>query len=402
MRIVEHSLLLEALRARRARLSAVEKTVSGIIRQVQERGDDALRELTRRYDGVDVTDFRVSPEEVKAARKSFLTPPWRARVGRVADRLRRFAEREQPVGFRLEGPEGVTERRYLPVLSAGLYVPAGTAPLVSTVLMSVVPAQVAGVKRIVVCTPPDRTGRPNQAVVAVAACLGVGEIYRVGGAQAVAALACGTASIPRVRLVAGPGNEYVAAAKRLLYGVVALDCPAGPSEVVVYADGSADPAVVLAELAAQAEHHAGLAVLVTPDRKLTARAQASPVPGYVAVVGGGEAFALISEIAPEHLVLLCRQAGRAARKALNAGAVFIGPHSPVALGDYLAGPSHVLPTGGAAASFAGLSTHTFLRPQALIRWKLAGLRRWAEDLEALARLEGLPAHARSVSVRRGD
>lgn len=391
---------LPSLLARlRADLAAAEKSAAAVIAAVRAGGDAALRACTLEFDGAAVDDFRLSRGEIAAARRAFPDRDWRARLERVAGRLARFAEREKPLPFRLEEPEGVIERVYTPVDSAGIYVPAGTAPLVSTVLMTVVPALAAGVKRVAVCTPPGPDGRPNPAVVAAADLLGVGEIYRLGGAQAVAALALGTETIPRVRLVAGPGNEYVAAAKRLLYGTVALDCPAGPSEVLVYAGAAAEPAAVLAELAAQAEHHRGLAFLVTPEASLREAAEKSDLPGYAFAAAGGEALELIEAIAPEHLVLMGREAAALARRVRNAGAVFVGPYSPVAIGDYLAGPSHVLPTGGAAASFAGLSVHTFLRPQARVRWRRAGLEKWSADLSALTALEGLPAHGRSVSAR---
>jgi histidinol dehydrogenase len=392
--------LREALQARRARLDEAGATAAEIVGAVKTRGDEALREFTRRFDGVEVASFRVTDDEAREACAQFFVGEWRARIERVAGRIRSFAAREKPAGRLLVEPEGTIERVYTPVRSAGIYVPAGTAPLVSSVLMSVIPAQAAGVKRVAVCTPPGSDGRGNRAVIATAAFLGVDEIYLVGGAQAVAALAWGTESVRRVNLVAGPGNEYVAAAKRLVYGVVGLDCPAGPSEVAVYADASAEPAVVLAELAAQAEHRGGLAVLVTADEHLLRLAAESPLGGYaVTVRGPEETAAVLDEIAPEHLVLIARDAVEVSRMVSDAGAVFIGPHSPVALGDYLAGPSHVLPTGGSAASFAGLSVYTFLRPQARITWNASGLARWADDLGALADLEGLPAHRESV-VRR--
>lgn len=392
--------LLRQLAGERARLAGAEAAAAAIIAGVRERGDAALREYTERFDGVRPGAFRLTAAEIAAAGRAFLDAGRRARLERVAARLRRFAAREKPAPFRLVEAEGVIDRVYAPVAAAGIYVPAGTAPLVSSVLMSVIPAQVAGVRRLALCTPPGPDGQPNQAVVATAARLGVREIYRLGGAQAVAALALGTASVPRVNLVAGPGNEYVAAAKRLLYGTVSLDCPAGPSEVLVFADGSAAPEHVLAELAAQAEHHRGLAVLVSPAASLPAHAAAAAgLPGWSVAADGAAARDLIEAVAPEHLVLLCRDAAALARRVRNAGAVFVGPYSPVALGDYLAGPSHVLPTGGAAAAFAGLSVHTFLRPQARVRWRRGGLEKWAADLESLTALEGLPAHGRSVRAR---
>lgn len=392
--------LLKILEERRTKLTVVEKRVSEIIRQVKEGGEPALRELTRMYDGVDLDRFRVTASEIDEAKKEFLTHERRQRFTKIAGRIGAFAKKELPEDFRIEEPEGTLERIYVPIEPVGVYIPAGTAPLVSTVLMAVVPAQTAGVKRIIVATPPDRRDkRANRAVVAACAFLGVSEIYKVGGAQAIAALAFGIGEIPRVAKIVGPGNEYVAAAKKLLYGTVDLDCPAGPSEVVVFADKTAPLSFVSAELASQAEHRHGLAILITPDKEVAGAAALFQTDGFIVVSKKEKAVGLIETIAPEHLVVMTANAKNVAAKIKKSGAIFIGNYSPVALGDYLAGPSHILPTGSAAASFSGLSALTFLRSYARISWNKEGLKKWAGEIAELAELEGLPNHKKSITER---
>ena len=398
MRIVSASELLKILEERRAKLTGVEEQVAKIIRRVKEDGEPALRELTKIYDGCEIDDFRISDAEIKEAKKEFLNSEWRRRLGKVAGRIRTFAKKELPKNFKIAESEGTMERLYVPIEPVGVYVPAGTAPLVSTALMAIVPAQAAGVKRIIVATPPGKE-KANKAVVATCAFLGVSEIYKIGGIQAIAAFAFGIGKIPKVALIIGPGNEYVAAAKKLLYGIVNLDCPAGPSEVVVFADKTAPLSFVSAELAGQAEHRHGLAILVTPDKKVAEAAAQFRADGFIVVSGKEKAADLIEAIAPEHLAIMVSNAKKFASKIKKAGAIFIGNYSPVALGDYLAGPSHILPTGGAAASFSGLSALTFLRSYTRISWSKKGLKKWSEDIVKLAELEGLPKHKSSVTTR---
>ena len=396
--IVSTSELLNKLEERRARLvRAEENKAAELIQRIKKDGEQALRELTRDYDGVEIDDFRVSEAEIEEAKKEFLTPEWRRRLKRVAERIRTFAKKELPKNFKITEPEGTLERVYVPIDPVGVYIPAGTVSLVSTVLMAVVPAQTAGVKRIVVATPP----KANKAIWATCAFLGVKEIYKIGGIQAIAALALGIGQIPKVDKIVGPGNEFVTAAKRLLYGIVDLDCPAGPSEVVVFADKTAPPSFIAAELASQAEHYQGLAILITPDRETAEAAEKFQTHNRIHIVRAErkDAVELIEKIAPEHLVVMASDAKKFAAKIKKSGALFIGNYSPVALGDYLAGPSHILPTNGAAASFSGLSALTFLRSYARISWNKNGLKKWAGDIEKLAELEGLSNHKSSITVR---
>ena len=402
MRIVSSLELLKRLENRRARLDRAEENLAaGHIRQIKKDGEPALRELTKIYDGVEIDDFRVSNAEIEEAEREFLTPEWRQRLKKIAGRIRAFAKKELPKNFKIVEPEGTLERIYVPIEPIGVYIPAGTAPLVSTVLMAIVPAQTAGVRKIIVATPPGKA-KANKAVIATCAFLGVNEIYKIGGIQAIAALALGIGKIPKVAKIVGPGNEYVVAAKRLLYGIVDLDCPAGPSEVVVFADKTAPLSFVSAELASQDEHYQGLAVLITPDREIAEAAKQFRTGGFIVVSEREKAVKLIEEIAPEHLVVMASDAKKFAAKIKTAGAIFIGNYSPVAIGDYLAGPSHILPTGGAAASFSGLSTLTFLRSYARISWNKKGLKKWTGDIAELAELEGLPNHKRSVTERLSD
>jgi histidinol dehydrogenase len=335
-------------------------TVAEIVADVRARGDEAVRDWALRLDGAEPATAEATsvPEDAVLA---------------LAGRVHRWHEAQRPADVRLETEPGVElERRWLPLDSVGVYVPRG---LVSTLVMCVVPAQVAGVRRIVVVTPPAGAGP----VAAAAALLGVNEVWALGDPHAIAALAYGTASIPRVDKIVGPGNAYVNEAKLLVSRDVAIDLPAGPSEVVVLADASADRALVELELAAQREHGAGSVCRV------------------VSLNGDAEAALVeVETAAPEHLVLLGPEAEELAPRIRNAGAVFVGASSPVAAGDYATGGNHVLPTGGWARSVGGLGLETFLKPLTVQRLTPDGLARIRPVVEALAAIEGMPAHAAAV------
>jgi len=400
--------------------AALAALVAGIVEDVRRRGDAALADYTERFDGVRLrpAEFRVEESALRASAArcdARVLEALRASIRNV----RAFHEHERAEGWEFEAARGVRlGQRVTPVEAAGLYVPGGTASYPSSVVMNVVPAQVAGVARVAVVTPP-RTLAETPAVAAALLELGVTEIYQVGGAQAVAALAYGTASVPRVDVITGPGNRYVAAAKRLVYGAVGIDSVAGPSEVVVLADASARADFIAADLLAQAEHgEDASAVLVTTDAGLAARVvsevarQLETLPrreiiersladfGAVFVVedieGGCE---LVNRLAPEHLEIITRDADAAAARVRHAGAIFFGPHTPEAVGDYLAGPNHVLPTGGAARFSSALGVHDFLRRTSIVRYTREELRATAPLIAALAEAEGLDAHARSALIR---
>jgi len=399
----------------------VERAVAAILRDVRSNGDSALVRLTRRFDGVRVTTsrLRVPPAEIRVqARRA--APKVVAALREMARRIETYHRRQLDRGFRLRVKGGgVLDEVVSPLDSVGLYVPGGAAAYPSSVLMSAIPARVAGVPLIVVATPP-RTLEVNPAVAAAIVVAGVeGQVFRVGGAQAVAALAYGTRTIPAVAKIVGPGNAYVAAAKRQVRGVVEIDHEAGPSEVVILADESADPGWVAADLLAQAEHGSGdeTVVLVSPSRAfaeeaaglvslglgsvanaLRARRALERNGAIVLVRDVEEGVAAVNFLAPEHAEVMTRRAASVARRIV-AGAVFVGNYSPVAVGDYGIGPNHVLPTGGAARYASPLSVRDFQRRQSRVHLSAAGLRRIAGGVVEVARAEGFVGHAQSVLTR---
>lgn len=394
--------------------------VSSIVEDVRARGDAALLEYTARFDGVRMRASELRVEE-SALRESASRVDARVleALRECIGNVRAFHEHERAESWEFEAARGVRlGQRVTPVETAGLYVPGGTASYPSSVVMNVVPAQVAGVRRIAVVTPP-RTLSQTPAVAAALVELGVTEIYQVGGAQSVAALAFGTETIRRVDIITGPGNKYVAAAKKLVFGAVGIDSIAGPSEVVVLADETARADFVAADMLAQAEHgEDASAVLVTTSFDLAERVagelarQAETLPrrsiitrslsdfGALFVVGTiEEACELVNELAPEHLELIVKDEDAVAALVRHAGAIFFGAHTPEAVGDYFAGPNHVLPTGGASRFSSALGVQDFLRRTSVIRYTREELSRTAPLIAALAEAEGLDAHARSALIR---
>ncbi|HEX8386782.1 MAG TPA: histidinol dehydrogenase [Rubricoccaceae bacterium] len=398
---------------------AVEASVRETLAAVRDRGDAAVLDLSERFDGVRPACLRVPAETLDAALDA-LDPDVRTTIEEAAANVRRFHEREMPASWLHDDGDGVrVGQRVSPVETAGLYVPGGTAPLPSSVVMNAVPALVAGVDRVVVCSPPTATGLPHPVILATARLLGLTEVYGVGGAQAVAAMAYGTETVPRVDVVVGPGNAYVATAKRLLVGQVGIDSVAGPSEVLVLADADADPTHAAADLLAQAEHDArASAVLVTPSRALAVAVQAevdrlvpmlaraetlrtslSAFGAAIVTDTMDEALAVVDEVAPEHLVVLAADPEALWARVRHAGAVFLGDASPEPVGDYFAGPNHVLPTGGTARFASALGVAVFLRRQSVLRYSPLRLARTGERIARFAEAEGLDAHALAVRVR---
>jgi histidinol dehydrogenase len=400
---------------------AVVRAAEAIVRAVERGGDKALVRLTARLDGVRLTvrQLRVRPEEVRRL-ASRADGDLVAALRRMAERIEAFHRRQLTAGFRCALADGsVLEEVVSPLRSAGLYVPGGSGAYPSSVLMNAIPAKVAGVERIVVVTPP-RALEANPAVAAAIVVAGVEEhVFRVGGAQAIAALACGTETIPAVETIVGPGNAYVAAAKRLVRGRVEIDSEAGPSEVAILADDSADAGVVAADLLAQAEHGSGdeVAVLVTPSRALAAevtrlvdegvRSVANASRARRAVRRNGavlvvrdleEGIAAVNDLAPEHVEVMARGGARLARRIVG-GAVFVGEWTPVAAGDYGIGPNHVLPTGGAARFASPLSVRDFQRRHSVVTLTREGLAAVTEDVVRVAMAEGFRGHAQSVLAR---
>jgi histidinol dehydrogenase len=400
------------------------RAVAAVIEDVRTRGDEAVVEYTERFDGVTLERDQLRIDERQLRRFAQLADaPVREALREAIKRVRAFHEREREESWEIEAGDGVRlGQRITPIERAGLYVPGGTASYPSSVVMNVVPAQVAGVERIMVATPP-RTLAENPAVAAALVELNVTEVYAVGGAQAVAALAYGTETIPRVDKITGPGNRYVAAAKKLVFGVVGIDSIAGPSEVVIVADETARAAFVAADLLAQAEHgEDASAILITTDEKLAAEVAAeverqarklgrlSLIEKSLADFGAiivlndlDEACELVNKLAPEHLeIMLRRDAEAFASRVRHAGAIFLGEHTPEAVGDYFAGPNHVLPTGGAARFSSALGVYDFVKRTSLLRYSSAELGNTAQMIAALARAEGLEAHARSALIRVED
>jgi histidinol dehydrogenase len=375
--------------------------------------------LTERFDGVHLDDLRVSAAAIDSAWEQ--TPaPLRAALELAHERIAAFHQLQIPRDLERIGPFGERlGRRWRPVDRAGLYVPGGRAAYPSTVLMNAVPARVAGVERLVMVTPPGREGEVNPTVLAAARVAGIDEIYRVGGAQAIAALAWGTASIPRVDVITGPGNLYVTLAKKAVYGRVGIDSLAGPSEVLVIADDSADAALVAADLLAQAEHDPlAAAILITTsarlaqtvpqevDRQLAEHPRRALTEtslrdwGLVVLCDTLErAAALADRFAPEHLELMVHEPEPLAGHIRQAGAIFLGAHSPEAAGDYLAGPNHTLPTGGTARFSGALSVETFMHHTSVISFTRAALEATGPSIVTLAESEGLHSHAESVRLR---
>ncbi|WP_396122339.1 histidinol dehydrogenase [Cyanobium sp. ATX 6A2] len=402
-----------------AQMTEAARSVEAILEQVRQQGDRALLELSERFDGVRPEPLRIPPEQLAAAWQA-CDPTLRRALELAHERILAFHQRQMPADLELQGPHGERlGRRWRAVERAGLYVPGGRAAYPSTVLMNAVPARVAGVERLVMVTPPGPHGDPNPTVLAAAHLAGVEEIYRVGGAQAVAALAYGTESIPRVDVISGPGNLYVTLAKKAVYGQVAIDSLAGPSEVLVIADHCARVDQVAADLLAQAEHDPlAAAILLTTSEELAASLPAALEDqlaghpraaitraairdwGLVVVCDDLESAAALSDrFAPEHLELLVEDPEPLAERIRHAGAIFLGPWSPEAVGDYLAGPNHTLPTSGTARFAGALSVETFLRHTSMIRFNRQALEATGAAVVTLAESEGLHSHAESVRRR---
>ena len=408
------------LAAKRESAADVDDAVAAIIDDVAARGDAALVEYTNRFDRVRLGpgDLRLSPGEI-AAGADRAPPETVAALRLAADRIESFHRRQLPAGIDYVDPIGVRlAQRWRPVDAAGLYVPGGTASYPSSVLMNAIPAKVAGVERLVMTVPaPD--GILNPLVLAAAHMLGIVEIYRIGGAQAVAALAYGTATIAPVDKIVGPGNAYVAAAKRRVFGRVGIDMIAGPSEILVVADRHNDPSWIAADLLSQAEHdEAAQSILVTDDpafaeavereiarhlqrlpRTEIARASWQQNGAIILVADWNEAAKLIDRIAPEHLELAIEEADAMARLVRHAGAIFLGRHTPEAIGDYIAGPNHVLPTARSARFASGLGVLDFMKRTTLVGCDAASLAALAPAAILLAEAEGLDAHALSLALR---
>ncbi|MBL7070996.1 MAG: histidinol dehydrogenase [Candidatus Omnitrophica bacterium] len=380
----------------------VAASVEKILEDVRLRGDDAILRYTRKFDKVKLApkELRVSESETNGAYQD-ISPDFVTNLKLVIDNISRFYKKQIRKSWKIKDDDGVVlGEKYQPLDSVGVYVPSGTVPLISSVYMTVLPARLAGVKRVALATPPNKYKSVDPHILVVANLLKVDEIYKIGGAQAIGALAFGTKTIPKVDKIVGPGNQYVTEAKRQVFGYCGIDMIAGPSEVVVLADQHANFDYVKADLLAQGEHYGGLSVLVTTSKKLAKTVKKEVEQGYIILAKNlDEAVDAINDLAPEHLEIQIRSPKKVIKKIRNAGAIFIGSYSPTAVGDYVAGPSHVLPTGGTARFFSGLGLSDFTKSSHIISYTKKGLEKARGSLERLAAMEGLPKHLESIKVR---
>lgn len=406
--------------ARDSKIANVAPVVSEIIAAVRASGDQALLDYCRKFDGAELKRLAVTEEEIEEAFR-LVEPEFLAILERAADNVRAFHQRQVRTGFTMDAGNGmITGQKVTPIQKVGVYVPGGTASYPSTVLMDTIPAVIAGCEQIVMVSPPGKDGKIAPVILAAAKIAGVHQIFKLGGAQAVAALAYGTESVPKVDKIVGPGNAYVAEAKRQVFGQVSIDMIAGPSEILIVADGKSNPAHAAADLLSQAEHdRMASAVLVTDSEELAYAVQAElekQIPllprreiaresidrngkiiladDLTAVIG------IANALAPEHLELMVEEPFSYLDQIRNAGSIFLGRSCPEALGDYFAGPNHTLPTGGTARFSSPLSVDDFVKKSQFVYYSEAALEEVSRDVAYFARREGLEAHARSVLIRQ--
>ena len=383
---------------------AVLPVVRDIIDDVRKRGDKAVAEYTAKFDGADIKPgtIEVKRNEIEEAR-GLVDEGFLKAIRKAIENVRRFAEAGKTETVRIEEDGVLLEEWVTPLDRVGIYAPGGRFPLPSTVIMNAVPAKVAGVREIVMCTPPAADGRVSAGILAAAAEAGVDRVFRIGGAQAVAAMAFGTATVPKVDKITGPGNIYVTMAKREVFGETGIDMLAGPSEVLIIADAGANPEFVAQDMRAQAEHDPrAVSILVTTDMYLAENVRERKPDGNVKVLWVetlDDAVSVADIISPEHLEVMTENAEAVARMVSNAGAVFIGPYTPAVIGDYIAGPNHTLPTNGTARFSSPLSVNDFVKRTSVIKYSEEAFKTAAGDVKELATEEGLTEHAKAIDVR---
>ncbi len=410
------------LQATQADLEQIAEQVAAIGREVAARGNQAIFEYNRKFDGAEITEenFKVSPAELDRA-YTLVDEDFLKAIRAAIAKIRAFHARQRRNSWFEPDEQGnILGQIIRPVARVGIYVPGGTAAYPSSVLMNAIPAQVAGVRELVMATPPSAKGEVNPYTLVAAAELGIEEIYKMGGAQAVFALARGTETIQKVDLITGPGNIYVTVAKKMVYGEVNVDMLAGPSEILIIADGKADPAYLAADLMSQAEHDImARCILVTDEEDLFDRVEAELQKqikalsrreiieqalvrngAFILTADLEEACRVANRIAPEHLELMVEDPFALLSKVKNAGAIFMGKYTPEPVGDYYAGPNHILPTGGTARFKSPVTVDTFLKTSSLLFYSRTGIRQAADDIIKLATVEGLTAHANSVRIRK--
>jgi histidinol dehydrogenase len=400
--------------------SSLEETVKNILQEVKDKGDEAVRRFTLQFDKADIGDLQISDEEINDA-EDFLSDELKQAIATAKNNIEMFHRAQLGSTEFVETMPGVQcWRKMVAIEKVGLYIPGGTAPLFSTVLMLGVPAKLAGCKQIILCSPPDTGGKLNPLILFTAKLIGITKIFRVGGVQAIAAMSYGTESIPRAYKIFGPGNQYVTCAKQLVQKQgVAIDLPAGPSEVAVYADETAYPAFIAADLLSQAEHGVDSQVLLVTTHQLlidevlkeidkqivelprkNIAIKALENSQIILVKNETAAIDLLNEYAPEHLILACTQADDLAEKIINAGSVFLGNYSPESAGDYASGTNHTLPTNGYARSYSGVGIDSFVKKITFQKLNKEGLKNIGRTIELMAEAEGLQAHKNAVSIRR--
>ena len=393
--------------------------VDGIINTVREKNDDALRDYTKQFDGVKIDDLKVSESEIKEAYNNIDSDLIES-LKLALKNIEKFHEKEIPEEWEMEITDGVKAGQIVrPINSVGCYIPGGRAAYPSTILMTVVPAKIAGVEKIICCSPPQKDGKIGDAILVAADLAGADEIYKVGGAQAIAAMAYGTETIPNVEKIVGPGNIFVTAAKKLVFGDVDIEFPAGPSEVLILADESANTEFITCEVLAQAEHDPNASCFVVTDNKEIAYNTLEKVNkkapnakrndiieesleknGFIILTNNfDEAIEITNKYAPEHLVIMIEDDEKTLTKIKNAGSIFLGQYSPVACGDYGSGTNHVLPTGGGAKMYSGLSTESFIKKPTVQTITREGLEKLYSTCVPIAEYEGFYAHADSIKKR---
>lgn len=398
---------------------SLREKVSVILADVKRRGDDALRKYTRQYDGVELSDFRVLWEEIENS-SQYVAEDLKAAIRLAQNNITAFHRTQRQRTRKIETSPGVfCWRKSVPIENVGLYIPGGTAPLFSSLLMLAIPARIVGCPRIIVCTPPQKNGHINPVILYIAQLLGLSDIFKLGGAQAIGALAYGTATVPAVDKIFGPGNRFVTIAKQLVtIDGAAIDMPAGPSEVAVIADDRANPDFVAADLLSQAEHGAdSQVILITTSAEMITKvvkatqAQLAELPRHkiasqslqnsLAILVNNEADAmdLVNFYAPEHLIIMTENSPRLANKVINAGSVFLGQYTPEAVGDYASGTNHTLPTQGYARSYSGVALDSFTRKITFQSLSAAGLNHIGPAVTRLAEEEGLGGHRKAVEIR---
>ncbi len=402
--------------------SDVEETVKQILKEIKEKGDEALFSYTKKFDRAEISEdnLRVKQDEIDAA-EDLVDADFKEAINNAATNIKRFHKKQERESYFLESDDGVKlGKRYLPIEKAGIYIPGGTAPLVSSMLMNAIPAIIAGVPQIYAAIPPDANGNINPYFLYTAKIIGLKQIFKMGGAQAIAAFAYGTKSVPKVYKIVGPGNIYVNTAKRLVFGDVGIDSLAGPSEIVVIADETANPKYVASDMLSQAEHGSGFeaSVLLTTSKELALEVKKQIeqiVPSleraeyikkslteYGAIIIANdikECFHLANEIAPEHLEIQMQNSLNYINLIKNAGAVFIGDYSPEPVGDYFCGTNHVLPTNGTAKFSSSLGVDDFMKNISVVHYTKTALEANGSKIMKIAEIEGLTAHLNSVKVR---